>query len=109
MVEEWPGFTAWANRYASDRFTRQEYALIHLGGIAMAMLLAGLMSRFANRGMTFLAVCVYPLVVWVVTRSAVREGLLRPASFAAALVIAGAFHLWEVGASRGPLHARRSL
>jgi hypothetical protein len=43
------------------------------------------------------AVCIYPPVVYVVTRRAFGDGLLNAESGSVALVIAGAFHLWEVG------------
>lgn len=130
VLEEWPRFTAWANRHASDRFTQHDYAVIHLSGIAGAVLLAWLATTFPSRALIFLvfaffflpamfwnvffhvgativfrtycpglvtAVALYPLVAYVVTTSAVREGLLEGRSGAAALVIAGVFHSWEVG------------
>ena len=54
VMEEWPRFTAWANRYASDRFTQHDYVVIHLSGIAGSVLSAWLLARFPNRVMTFL-------------------------------------------------------
>ncbi len=33
MVEEWPGFTKWAQRHASNRFTQREYNALHAAGI----------------------------------------------------------------------------
>ena len=130
VAEEWPGFTAWANRYASDRFTQRDYVVIHLSGIAGALLVAVILASLPTRGLTFLAfalfflpamfwnvffhagatvlcraycpglvtaVCLYPLVVYWVTRAAFRDGLLDAGTAGAALLIAGAFHLWEVG------------
>jgi len=130
VLEEWPRFTAWANRYASVRFAQQEYATIHLGGIAGAFLVAALAAAFPSRPLIFLvfalfflpamfwnsffhagatiafraycpglatAVGLYPLVVYAVTSAALREGWLDVRRTGAALLIAGAFHAWEVG------------
>jgi hypothetical protein len=43
------------------------------------------------------AVAVYPPLVWLVVRASLREGLIAPRLAAAAWVLAGGFHLWEVG------------
>jgi hypothetical protein len=130
VTEEWPRFTAWANRYASDSFTQHDYVVIHLGGIAGSVLLAGLLATFPNRALVFLAfaffvlpalfwnvvfhagatvvfgaycpglvtaVCVYPPVVYIVSRLCLRDGLLSPPTGFLALGLAGTFHFWEVG------------
>ena len=66
VMEEWPRFTAWANRYASDRFTQQDYVVIHLSGIAGSVLVAGLVAMFPNRAMTFLVFAFFflPAMFW---------------------------------------------
>jgi hypothetical protein len=65
-VEEWPRFTAWTTRYASDRYTAGEYRLIHLTGIAGSLLAALVLARVPNRALTFLvfAFVVLPALVW---------------------------------------------
>ena len=130
VIEEWPRFVTWANRYASQRFTARDYAVIHLSGIVGAVFVAALLSWARPRPLVFLffaflflpglfwnvlfhlgatavfrayspglitALFVYPPVVYLVSRCAYREGLLSLGSWAAALVIGGLFHFWEVG------------
>ena len=130
VLEEWPRFTAWANRYASQGYTRHEYVMIHLAGILASVVSAALMWRFPYRALVFVffalvftpsvfwnaifhagatvvfrvycpgvmtAVGVYPVLFYVVSRGAYREGLLSSGGWVAALVIAGVFHAWEVG------------
>jgi hypothetical protein len=41
------------------------------------------------------ALCIYPPVVYLVSRCALKDRLLNAASGAAALVAAGVYHLWE--------------
>ena len=45
------------------------------------------------------AVVVYAPVVYLLTQSAWREGLISTATWIAAVLIAGVFHTWEVGHS----------
>jgi Protein of unknown function with HXXEE motif len=43
------------------------------------------------------AVLLYPPVIYLLTQSAWREGLLSTHTWVAAVLIAGVFHTWEVG------------
>ena len=54
VLEEMPQFTAWTNRYASPQFTFREYLTLHLAGIVMAFLSAGLIWFFPNKVVVFL-------------------------------------------------------
>jgi hypothetical protein len=54
VAEEWPRFVAWAQRFASPSYSRTEYLVAHLGGIALAIVIAGLVSRWPNRVVVFL-------------------------------------------------------
>jgi hypothetical protein len=43
------------------------------------------------------AALLYPPVIYLLTQSAWREGLLSASAWVAAVLIAGVFHFWEVG------------
>lgn len=129
VLEEWTRFPSWANRYASARYTRREYVIIHLVGIAGALIGAGIMSWLPDRPLVFVffaflfvpatlwnalfhagatmvfrsycpgvvtAMIVYPLVFYLVSERALREGFIGIGSWTTALAIAAAFHVWEV-------------
>ena len=66
VLEEWPRFTAWADRFASDRFTQHDYALIHLAGIAVAFPVAALAAAFPSRPLIFLVFALFflPSMLW---------------------------------------------
>ena len=53
VLEEWPRFTAWAQRYASPSFTRHDYLKIHLAGIVAALAAAMVVWYFPNRLVVF--------------------------------------------------------
>src|SRR5262249_29544196 len=53
ILEEWPRFTSWAMKHASDSFKRQEYDAIHLAGIAISIASAAAVYRFPNRPIIF--------------------------------------------------------
>ena len=53
VLEEWPLFTAWAKRYASESFTRRDYTVIHTAGVILSLLSAGVIWVFPNRWMVF--------------------------------------------------------
>ena len=54
VLEEWPRFTVWANRYASPRYTQGDYNVIHTAGGAASLLAALIVWRFPNRPVTFM-------------------------------------------------------
>ena len=60
FLEEAPGFTRWASRYASPRFTFAHWARVHALGLAYALVCTALVWRFPNRTMVFLffALCL---------------------------------------------------
>ena len=130
VFEEWPRFTNWAKRYASDLFTQRDYDTIHLAGIIASFAFAAIVWRFPDRVVVFVffafvfapglffntlfhagatlitreycpgvvtALTLYLPVFFFVSRLAWRENLLDAATLTASLVIAGAFHAWEVG------------
>lgn len=53
VLEEWPLFTAWVKRYASESFTRRDYKAIHTAGVILSLLSAGVIWLFPNRWMVF--------------------------------------------------------
>ncbi len=53
VLEEWPQFSAWAMKYASARFTRHEYIVIHLAGVIIAILFPTLIWFFPNKLVVF--------------------------------------------------------
>jgi hypothetical protein len=53
VLEEWPRFTHWAKRYASDLFTQRDYDVIHLAGIVIAIAFTSIVWRFPNRWVAF--------------------------------------------------------
>jgi uncharacterized YccA/Bax inhibitor family protein len=55
VAEEWPHFVTWAQRYASPLYSRREYLIAHLGGIALAIVIAAVLSRWPNRALVFLS------------------------------------------------------
>lgn len=54
VLEEWPQFTHWVNRHGSPRFTQHDYNTIHFGGIAGALVAAGLVWFFPDRKVVLL-------------------------------------------------------
>jgi uncharacterized protein with HXXEE motif len=52
--EEWPRFTIWARKYASNLYSRHDYTTIHLAGIISAFVFAAIVWRFPNRTIVFL-------------------------------------------------------
>ena len=54
VLEEYPGFTRWAQFYASDKFTQQDYKRIHLFGIVMSAITVAIVSRHPNPIIVFL-------------------------------------------------------
>src|SRR6266496_6043637 len=48
VCEEWPRFTNWAKRHASDLFTQRDYDTIHIAGIIVAIVFAAIVWRFPN-------------------------------------------------------------
>jgi Protein of unknown function with HXXEE motif len=130
VAEEWPRFINWAQRHASSRYTQHDYIIIHLAGIASAIMMAAIVSRFPNRTLVFLffafafapgllcntffhagatlvtreycpgvitAMTIYIPVFSFVCRLAWRENLVSVTTLPSALLIAAAFHTWEVG------------
>ncbi len=53
VLEEWPQFTAWAQRHASERFSRRDYVAIHTAGLTLSLLAAGVIWRFPNTWTVF--------------------------------------------------------
>ena len=130
VCEEWPSFTAWARRYASERFTRRDYVMIHVAGMILALLSAGVLWLLPSRLAVFVffafvfapavlfnsifhagatavssvycpglltAIVSYLPLFYFLSRLAFREGLLTAGTGILALVIAGVFHVMEVG------------
>lgn len=54
VLEELLHFTNWARRYAAPGFTMRDYLMIHLIGIAVALLAPLVIWSFSNRIMIFL-------------------------------------------------------
>src|SRR5262245_31793068 len=54
VLEEWPRFTPWARKYASESYTQQQYDAIHLAGIGVSIASAAVVYRFPNPPITFL-------------------------------------------------------
>ena len=55
VLEESPQFTAWAQHYASPRFSRPDYLKIHLAGIVAAFVAAAVIWYFPNRIVVFVS------------------------------------------------------
>jgi Protein of unknown function with HXXEE motif len=53
VLEEAPGFTDWARRHASDRYTQRDFVRNNAAGMAMAIGETWLVSRFPNRAVVF--------------------------------------------------------
>ena len=54
VIEEYPQFIAWAQRYASPQFSRSDYLKIHIAGIIGAFIAAAVVFYFPNRTVIFL-------------------------------------------------------
>jgi len=59
VLEELPRFTEWARRYASERFTHQDYLRVHSAGPILSPLSAGAISLFPNQ---WTVLCFFALV-----------------------------------------------
>src|SRR5882724_12013287 len=66
VSEEWPRFVPWANHFASARFTRREYLIIHVSGFVSFVGVAVMFSLFSYRRLVFLffAFMVLPALLW---------------------------------------------
>ena len=66
VIEEWPQFVGWANRYASASFTRRDYLVIHLTGLVGAVVVAAMLSRVSPRPVVFVffAFLFLPALFW---------------------------------------------
>ncbi len=53
VFEEWPRFTGWALRHASNQFTQRDYNSIHVAGIIGSILAALTVWWFPNRTVAF--------------------------------------------------------
>jgi len=53
VLEELPQFTNWARRYTASSFTMRDYLVIHLSGIAVALLALVVIWFFPNRVVIF--------------------------------------------------------
>jgi len=54
VLEEFPRFISWAQRYASPEFTKSDYLKIHIAGIIGAFIAAAVVFYFPNRTVIFL-------------------------------------------------------
>jgi hypothetical protein len=54
VLEEWPCFTRWVNRYASKKFTQADFARNNASGMATAILGCVALSIYSNRAVVFL-------------------------------------------------------
>ncbi len=52
VLEELPQFTNWARHYAAASFTLRDYLVIHLSGIAVAVLAPAVIWFFPNKTVT---------------------------------------------------------
>lgn len=48
VYEEWPGFPAWARRFASPAYSDREYVVTHAATVAIAVGGAAVLSRWAE-------------------------------------------------------------
>ena len=78
VLEELPGFTAWAMRYASPSFTTRDYLTIHLTGIVVAVAAPLAISYFSNRFVVFVffTFVFTPAAFFNILFHTVRFGLL---------------------------------
>jgi hypothetical protein len=53
VLEEAPGFTAWVNRYASDRYTPDDFVRNNAAGLVLFFLATLLVSRVTKRSVVF--------------------------------------------------------
>ncbi len=130
VLEEWPRFTSWAQRYASPLYSQQNYETIHIAGIIGSIVFATIVWMFPVRAVVFVffafvlapglffnvlfhagatvvtseycpgvitALTLYLPVFLLLCRLAWSENLLNAPTLISGLVIAGAFHTWEVG------------
>jgi len=130
VLEEWPRFTSWTNRYTSPLFTQREYNTIHVTGIIASILFTAIVSRFPNRALVFVffafifapsvffntlfhaganvvtqeycpgvitALTLYLPIFFLVSSVAWRQNLLDLRKLIAVLIVAGSFHICEVG------------
>jgi len=49
VLEEWPKFTVWACRHASEHFKQRDYVVIHVARIILALLSAGALWLFPGK------------------------------------------------------------
>ena len=54
VLEEFPNFTAWAQRYASPAYTMREYLIVHAFGLLVAMVSAVIVSFTNHRVLIFI-------------------------------------------------------
>ena len=66
VTEEWPHFAAWASRHAFPGFTQDDYAVLHLTGLVVLILLAASPKWHLNRTLVFLvlAFLLLPGLFW---------------------------------------------
>jgi hypothetical protein len=66
VLEEWPGFPAWARRFASPRYSDREYVRVHVLAVALAAGAALLASTVPRPWVLFLLVALVlgPSVFW---------------------------------------------
>jgi len=62
VLEEWPGFPAWARRFASPRYSDRAYLVTHVCAVALALATTGLLRAFPKPGLViaFFALCFGP-------------------------------------------------
>jgi len=53
VLEEWPRFTSWAQRYASALYTQRDYNTIHIAGIVGATYFTAIVWMFPVRAVVF--------------------------------------------------------
>jgi Protein of unknown function with HXXEE motif len=51
IAEEAPGFTRWAQRHASPRYTQRDFVQINAAGLAMTVVAGALVRRSENRAL----------------------------------------------------------
>jgi len=129
VMEEAPYFTNWVKRFINPRFTQSHYLSVHIAGIVIGLVLAGLLSRWPKRWFLFLylsffflpaqffniffhlgativykayspglftALFLYPPVVLIVLKDALKERLIGRTELICSFFIAGCFHSVEV-------------
>ena len=53
VLEEWPRFTSWAQRYASALYSQRDYDAIHIAGIVSSVIFATIVSLFPISAVVF--------------------------------------------------------